>query len=407
MNLEREKYMLKYIGKRAVSGALSLLMLLSCLGCGTRTKPSGSAPEKPVEEETVLTIDEQIDEMLEGMTLGEKAAQLFVVLPEDLVDGVSCVVQAGDATRKGMETYPVGGIIYMEQNLQSEEQVKEMLRNVQQFSRERTGLPLLTCVDEEGGTVARVAGSGNFDVTNVGNMSEIGASGDTERARQAGETIGTYLSELGFNLDFAPDADVWSNPANEIVRYRSFGTDPKRVSEMSMAVLDGLMSKGVTGVIKHFPGHGATEGDTHEGYAYTNKTWGELEICELIPFQTGIEQEVPMIMVGHISLPNVTGDETPASLSHEIVTKRLREQMGYDGVVVTDAMNMGAVAENYEPAEAAVKALQAGVDLILMPEDFRAAYQGVMDAVEDGTLSKKRIDQSLRRILRLKLEMEQ
>ena len=399
--------MLKYIGKRAVSGALSLLMLLSCLGCGTRTKPSGSAPEKPVEEETVLTIDEQIDEMLEGMTLGEKAAQLFVVLPEDLVDGVSCVVQAGDATRKGLETYPVGGIIYMEQNLQSEEQVKEMLRNVQQFSRERTGLPLLTCVDEEGGTVARVAGSGNFDVTNVGNMSEIGASGDTERARQAGETIGTYLSELGFNLDFAPDADVWSNPANEIVRYRSFGTDPKRVSEMSMAVLDGLMSKSVTGVIKHFPGHGATEGDTHEGYAYTNKTWGELEICELIPFQTGIEQEVPMIMVGHISLPNVTGDETPASLSHEIVTKRLREQMGYDGVVVTDAMNMGAVAENYEPAEAAVKALQAGVDLILMPEDFRAAYQGVMDAVEDGTLSKKRIDQSLRRILRLKLEMEQ
>lgn len=399
--------MLKYIGKRAVSGALSLLMLLSCLGCGTRTKPSGSAPEKPAEEETVLTIDEQIDEMLEGMTLGEKAAQLFVVLPEDLVDGVSCVVQAGDATRKGLETYPVGGIIYMEQNLQSEEQVKEMLRNVQQFSRERTGLPLLTCVDEEGGTVARVAGSGNFDVTNVGNMSEIGASGDTERARQAGETIGTYLSELGFNLDFAPDADVWSNPANEIVRYRSFGTDPKRVSEMSMAVLDGLMSKSVTGVIKHFPGHGATEGDTHEGYAYTNKTWGELEICELIPFQTGIEQEVPMIMVGHISLPNVTGDETPASLSHEIVTKRLREQMGYDGVVVTDAMNMGAVAENYEPAEAAVKALQAGVDLILMPEDFRAAYQGVMDAVEDGTLSKKRIDQSLRRILRLKLEMEQ
>lgn len=399
--------MLKLIGKRAVSGALSLLMLMSCLGCGTQTKPSGSAPEKAAEEETELTIDEQIDEMLEGMTLGEKAAQLFVVQPEDLVDGVSCVIQAGDATRKGLETYPVGGIIYMEQNLQSEDQVKEMLRNVQQFSRERIGLPLLTCVDEEGGTVARVAGSGNFDVPDVGNMSEIGASGDTERARQAGETIGTYLSELGFNLDFAPDADVWSNPANEIVRYRSFGTDPKQVSEMSMAALDGLMSKGVTGVIKHFPGHGATEGDTHEGYAYTNKTWGELEICELIPFQTGIEQEVPMIMAGHISLPNVTGDETPASLSHEIVTKRLREQMGYDGVVVTDAMNMGAVAENYEPAEAAVKALQAGVDLILMPEDFRAAYQGVMDAVEDGTLSKKRIDQSLRRILRLKLEIEQ
>lgn len=397
--------MLKYIEKRAVSGALAL-MLLSCMGCGAQTEPSGSAAEKTAGKSAELTTEEQIDEMLEGMTLEEKAAQLFVVQPEDLVDGVSCVIQAGDATRKGLETYPVSGIIYMEQNLQSEDQAKEMLRNVQQFSRECTGLPLLTCVDEEGGTVARVAGSGNFDVPDVGNMSDIGASGDTEQARQAGETIGTYLSELGFNLDFAPDADVWSNPANEIVRYRSFGTDPKRVSEMSMAVLDGLMSQGVTGVLKHFPGHGATEGDTHEGYAYTNKTWEELESCELIPFQTGIEQGAPVIMVGHISLPNVTGDETPASLSHEIVTKHLREQMEYDGVIVTDAMNMGAVAENYEPAEAAVKALQAGVDLILMPEDFRAAYQGVIDAVEDGTLSKKRIDQSLRRILRLKLEME-
>lgn len=397
--------MLKYIGKRAVSGVLAL-MLLSCMGCGAQTELSGSAAEKTAGESAELTTEEQIDEMLEGMTLEEKAAQLFVVQPEDLVDGVSCVIQAGDATRRGLETYPVSGIIYMEQNLQSEDQVKEMLRNVQQFSRECTGLPLLTCVDEEGGTVARVAGSGNFDVPDVGNMSDIGASGDTEQARQAGEIIGTYLSELGFNLDFAPDADVWSNPANEIVRYRSFGTDPKRVSEMSMAVLDGLMSQGVTGVLKHFPGHGATEGDTHEGYAYTNKTWEELESCELIPFQTGIEQGAPVIMVGHISLPNVTGDETPASLSHEIVTKRLREQMEYDGVIVTDAMNMGAVAENYEPAEAAVKALQAGVDLILMPEDFRAAYQGVLDAAEDGTLSKKRIDQSLRRILRLKLEME-
>lgn len=399
--------MLKQIGKRAVSGALALAMLLSCAGCGAKSSSAGSAAETPAEEPVKLTIDEQIEEMLEGMTLEEKTAQLFVVLPEDLVDGVSCVIQAGDATRTGLETYPVGGIIYMEQNLQSEDQVQEMLRNVQRFSQDRIGLPLLTCVDEEGGTVARIAGSGNFDVPDVGNMSDIGASGDTEQARQAGETIGAYLSELGFNLDFAPDADVWSNPDNEIVRYRSFGTDPKLVSEMSMAVLDGLSSQGVCGVLKHFPGHGATEGDTHEGYAYTNKTWEELESCELIPFRTGIEQDVPVIMAAHISLPNVTGDETPASLSYEIVTERLREQMGYDGVVVTDAMNMGAIAENYEPEEAAVQALQAGVDLILMPEDFRAAYQGVLDAVEDGTLSKKRIDQSLRRILRLKLEMAQ
>lgn len=404
--------MIQEIRKKGILAGLLLSLLFSCVGCGAQSvqvDPEGSAAESPETEEQTetRTQGEQIDEIIEGMTLEEKTAQLFVVLPEDLVEQVDCVIQAGDATREGIEAYPVGGVIYMEQNLESAEQVQEMLTKIQQFSQDRIGLPLFTCVDEEGGTVARVAGSGKFDVPNVGNMADIGAAGDVEQAEQVGETVGSYLSELGFNLDFAPDADVWSNPDNEIVKYRSFGTDPQTVSAMSLAVLNGLQKQGVCGVLKHFPGHGATEGDTHEGYAYTSKTLEELEECELIPFRNGIDNDAPMIMAAHISLPNVIGDDTPASLSKEIITDLLRDQMGYDGVVVTDAMNMGAIAQNYSSEEAAVKALEAGVDLILMPEDFHAAYQGVLDAVQDGTLTEKRLDQSLRRILKVKLDMQQ
>lgn len=385
---------------RKKGAVIFLALLLLCAGCGTQTAQTA------LENTRTETAEESIDAIIDDMTLEEKAAQLFIVLPEDLVEGVDCVVQAGDATKTGLDAYPVGGVIYMSQNLESAEQVKEMLADVQTFSQERIGLPLFTCVDEEGGTVARVAGSGKFSVPDVGDMADVGATGDVEQAEQVGETIGAYLAELGFNLDFAPDADVWSNPDNEIVRYRSFGSDPQTVSAMSLAVLDGLQTQGVCGVLKHFPGHGATEGDTHEGYAYTSKTLEELEKCELLPFQNGIDHDAPMIMAAHISLPNVTGDNTPASLSEEIITGLLREKMGYDGVVVTDAMDMGAIVQNYSSEEAAVQALAAGADLILMPEDFQAAYQGVLDAVQDGTLTEERLDESLRRILAVKQTMQ-
>ncbi len=174
---------------------------------------------------------------------------------------------------------------------------------------------------------------------------------------------------------------------------------------MSLALAAGLKEQGIISTFKHFPGHGATAGDTHAGYAYTEKSLEQLQQCELVPFKGAIEQNAGFIMVGHISLPNVTGGDTPASLSPVIIEGVLRGQMGYDGVVVTDAMNMGAIVQQYSSSEAAVKALLAGADIILMPKDFREAYQGVIDAVNNGTLPLERIDQSLRRILTVKLQM--
>ena len=375
-------------------------------GSGTESEndPETGRAEEEGSESREVSLEEEISRCLSGMTLEEKVAQMFVVLPESLT-GTGCVTAAGETTRQAFRNVPVGGFIYMEQNLESEEQVKEMLANVQTFSRERIGLPVFTCVDEEGGTVARISGRGNFQVPVIGDMCDIGSTGDPEQAYAVGVSIGGYLRELGFNVDFAPVADVLSNPENEVVRWRSFGSDPRLVSEMAAAELCGLREQGVLGAYKHFPGHGATAGDTHAGYAYTEKSLEELASCELVPFQRGIEEGVPMILVGHISLPAVTGENTPASLSEQVITGILREQMGYEGIVVTDAMNMGAVADNYTSAEAAVLAVQAGVDIILMPQDFYEAYEGVLEAVRTGILTPERIDASLERILAVKLSM--
>lgn len=346
----------------------------------------------------------KISEMLADMTLEEKAAQMFMITPEALT-GTGQVLEAGDMTREAIDKYPVGGLIYFTQNLQDPEQVRSMTGNVQKFARERTGLPMLLSVDEEGGTITRFGGNFSFDYDSSADMAGIGASGDPQQAYALGEKIGKFLGSLGFNMDNAPDADVLTNLENTVVKDRSFGSDCDTVSEMALAELEGLEDQGVKGLLKHFPGHGATTADTHEGYAYTDATLEEMKLNELVPFADGIEAGVDIIMVGHISCPQVTGNEEPASLSEKMITGVLREEMGFDGVVITDAMNMGAIAENYSPAEASVKAVLAGADMILMPEDFQQAYTGVLNAVKSGKITQERIDASVTRIIGLKLEM--
>lgn len=383
---------------RSLAILLSAALLLGCVGCRTNSADTGSAAQ------TKPTKTEEVQNIVDSMSLEDKVAQLFLVKPEAIVD-IGTATAAGDATKQAINKTPVGGFVYFSDNLQSEQQVQDMLSKVQKYSEDRIGLPAFLSVDEEGGTVARVASTGRFNVTDVGDMAKIGASGDVQQARQAGETIGSYLSELGFNLDFAPDADVLTNPDNTVVKKRSFGSDPQVVSDMSFAVAQGLAQHQVHSVYKHFPGHGATAGDTHQGYAYTDKTLDELKQSELIPFENAIRNNAEFIMAAHISAPRVTGDDTPASLSKTMITDILRGQMGYDGVVVTDAMNMGAVTEQYTSAQAAVKALQAGADLVLMPEDFQEAYQGVLDAVKDGTLTEQRINESVTRIVKVKVHM--
>lgn len=352
-------------------------------------------------------LDNEVQTILDNMTLEDKIAQLFILYPETLVSCVNRVTAAGEMTREAFDRRPVGGLIYMRQNLESREQVQTMLSDFQEISLSRTGLPAFLCVDEEGGKVTSVGGTEALAIPRGEDMADIGARNHPEEAYQKGEFIGGYLSELGFNVDFAPVADVLSNPENTVVKKRSFGADPKLVTAMTAAFAEGLQNKGILGSYKHFPGHGATAGDTHKGYSYTDKTLEELKACELLPFIDGISRDIPMIMVGHISLPKVIGDDTPASLSSYIMTDLLREELGYKGIIVTDALAMKVVIDEYSSDEAAVRALEAGADILLLPEDFELAFQGVLQAVNEGRLSRERLDQSLQRIIRQKLWLKE
>lgn len=360
-------------------------------------------------ENSDMTVDNDLEQrakdILLTLSLEEKVAQLFIILPEQLIGNVNRVTAAGDITREAINKRPVGGIIYLSSNLISPQQTKTMTNNVQEYSMERLNVPMFLCVDEEGGQVTRLAGKEGFNLPIFDNMSVIGSQGITDKAREIGESIGQYLYDLGFNTDFAPVADVLSNPQNQVVQYRSFGDDPEIVKEMTNAVSHGLASQKILSAYKHFPGHGDTTEDTHQGYAYSNKTKEELYQCELIPFINGIENDVPFIMVGHISFPNIVGDNTPASLSKTMVKDLLIDELHYTGIIITDALNMSAISQEYASAQAAVKALKAGVDMLLMPADFNTAYEGVLSAVKSGEISEERINESVYKILKTKMNI--
>ena len=369
------------------------------------TGESGEGREAfaPEQEEAAaedgVELTDKAEEFLSSMTLEQKIYQMFVITPEQLM-GYESVTEMDDTTKERFKQYPVGGVICFAENLCSAEQTRELLADMQSTSYEVEGLPLFLCVDEEGGRVARIGNNPSFAVEKVGPMAKVSS---LEEAYACGNVIGQYLHELGFNVDFAPDADVLTNPENTVIGDRSFGTDAETVTEYATAYSDGLHANDVLSCFKHFPGHGATKDDTHKGYAYSDKTYEELAKAELVPFVAAEEAGADMVMVAHIALPNVTGEDTPCSLSYQMITEILRGDLEYEGLVITDALNMGAIAETYDSGEAALMAVEAGVDLLLMPEDVEEAYAAIYAAVQGGEVTEERIDESVRRILEVKL----
>lgn len=342
---------------------------------------------------------------LSEMTLEEKVAQLFFVTPQELT-GADRVTIAGEVTKEAFAAYPVGGIIYFTENIESGAQFLEMTATMQEISMERLGIPIFLGTDEEGGRVARLYESGIEDIPYIAPMLKIGTKGDPENAYDTGAVLAGYLAEYGINVDFAPVADIFSNPENTVIGDRSFGRDKETVASMVPEIVKGLQDNGVNAVLKHFPGHGDTKEDSHEGFAVSYKTLEELRKFEFEPFKAGIAAGCRFVMVGHISLPEILDEALPASLSKKMVMDELRGELGFSGVIITDAMDMGAIVNYYDPKEAAVLALEAGVDMILMPGDFKAAYTGVLEAVADGRLSVERIDASVKRILAVKQSLE-
>lgn len=233
-------------------------------------------------------------------------------------------------------------------------------------------------------------------------MADLGAAGDRALIRDTMAYLGKNIKELGFNVDFAPVADVRTSISSSDVLDRAFSDDPAMAAELVTAAIEGLHGVGVCSTAKHFPGLGGTSIDTHEDRAVTEKTLEELQSSDFIPFQAAIDAGTEFIMVGHASAVNVDPEGLPSSVSKTMITDILRNQLGYQGIIVTDAMNMGAIANYYSSGEAAIKALSAGADMILMPYNFSSAYETLLDAVENGTITEARIDESLRRILKVK-----
>ena len=343
------------------------------------------------------------EQALDRMTLEQKVAQLFIVTPEQLT-GASQATIAGPMTRDALSRIPVGGLCYFSQNIMSEWQLRDLLSGTRELARAAgAGIAPFLTVDEEGGPlVARVANSGCFDVRTFPNMGDIGATGDAARAAEVGSVIGGYLHDIGFNIDFAPDADVLTNPANPVIGPRSFGGDPDLVAAMVAAEVETMLKTGTLPCIKHFPGHGDTEGDSHTGAVFTQRSRAEIEAVEFKPFIAGIDAGCPLVMVGHIETPNFAADGLPASLSPTMMTDVLRGQLGFEGAIVSDSFSMGAITQNYSPADAAIRFFQAGGDILLMPSDLQAAYDGVLGAVRAGQLSEERVDQSVLRALTAK-----
>ena len=332
------------------------------------TQEAASAESSTEAAESSSQEAASVSERVQQMTLEEKVCQKFIVTPESLTGFNGTVVAAGDMTRTALETYPVGGLIYFSANLETQEQTREMLTNTQNYAQELSGIGVFLAVDEEGGTVARAADS--LGTTAFSDMSVYGADADTEKANEIGSTMGN----------------------------RIFSSDPAVVASMSAGVVTGLQNSGVCATLKHFPGLGAGDGNTHRGSVYIERTLEELEQAEFPAFQGGIAAGADFVMVGH-QITSGSGDNLPGDLSAVVVTQWLKNELGFQGIVITDAQNMGAITANYSPGEAAVQSFAAGVDIVLMPDDLPEAVDAVVKAVENGTLEESSIDESVTKIL--------
>ena len=354
--------------------------------------PSEEPPAAPSPEPTPEPDPAEI--LLADMTLHEKVCQLFVVQPADIT-GVYKVTAAGETTRQALERYPVAGLLYDASNLVTMDQTKTMLTDVQTFAK----IPLILTCDEEGGRVNRLMHT--IGTTYIGPMLNFKDQG-AEKAAENAKTIASDLKSCGFNMDLAPVADVWSNPNNTVIGDRAYSNDFEQAAGLVSAAVEGFHAGGVACTLKHFPGHGDTSADSHYGSVYVYKSLDDLRAAEFLPFRAGIAAGADAVMMGHLILPDIDGQ--PALMSYKIVTEILREELGFDGVVITDSLEMQAMTDHYGSGEIAVKAVQAGVDLLLSPQSLDKAITALTQAVEDGAITQERLDESVLRVLRLKLD---
>ncbi|WP_017570978.1 glycoside hydrolase family 3 protein [Nocardiopsis halotolerans] len=365
---------------------------LALIATACTTEEVGSSPE---DREPQPSADAEpfepvlAPQLLSEMDLDEKIGQLLVLTAQ----GSTAADNAAQ-----IEAHQPGGIIYFDANLDDAEQIAGMSAGVQELAAEQgRGIPMFIGIDEEQGLVSRLPVGTSFP-----DAMAVGATRDTELAELRAATTAEELTALGINLNYAPVADVNTDPNNPVIGIRSFGSQPDLVAEMAVAESGAYSSNGVVPVAKHFPGHGDTDVDSHTGLPVIDMPREEWEAEHLPPFRAAVDAGVDAIMTAHVLMPQLSEGDEPATISPEIIDGILRDELGYDGVVTTDALNMEGVRQRHSDGEIAVRVLEAGVDQLLMPPDPAAAVSAIREAVEQGRLTEERIDESVLRVLTLK-----
>ncbi|MFC6651101.1 MULTISPECIES: beta-N-acetylhexosaminidase [Paenibacillus] len=412
----RQKIKNKYPRRSLLLLAASACLLLAsgCEGNGNSAQGSttGSAPaavsaspaaaQTPAATEAPATpspaasaTPDPISRKLAGMTLEEKIGQMLLV-------GIQGKT-AGAEARKMIAEDKVGGIILYSNNVGN---LKELVQLTNALKQSNAGnpAPLFMSVDQEGGKVSRLPD----DYATFPSNAAVGSGDNAAAAGTMGELLARAVKSSGFNMDFAPVLDINSNPDNPVIGDRSFGSSAELVTRLGIAEMQGLEREGVIPVVKHYPGHGDTSVDSHLELPVINKTEAQLAELEWLPFQAAIREKADAVMVAHILYPKLDPDK-PASLSQVIIGQQLRGQMGYDGVVITDDLTMGAIVKNYSLPAAAVDTVLAGSDILLVAHEYKneqAVRTALLDSVKNGKISESRIDESVYRILALKAKYQ-
>ncbi|MBR6185527.1 MAG: hypothetical protein IKQ41_04635 [Clostridia bacterium] len=378
--------------RRIIICLIALVLALGFFPAAVRAEGSFVVDE----DEDTPDLKHQARAMMQRMTDEQKIYQLFFVTVEDLT-GESRSVALPD--ENVFLKYPVGGVILFGQNIESEEQLRALTQALSSQASKAGLYPLFLGVDEEGGLVSRVANKLGYRLAM--SPEEIGASGNEALAYSAGRQIAAYLAPLGINMTFAPSLDTWID--QEKIGVQTYGSDPKLVSRMASHMASGLRDGGLLPCFGHFPGHGTKDGTLLSNIGIP-RTLDDMRTLEWLPFQDMIDEDAEMILISHGKV-SIMGEDVHTSMSYAMISNILRGQMGFQGVVVTDSLRMNAITSNYKKGQESVAALKAGADLLLLPPDLDKAVAAIRAALSSGELTMARIEESVERILAVKIRM--
>lgn len=356
--------------------------------------PPDPADIVPTEEEL---FEEAVVNYVASLSLEEKVAGIFIITPEELT-GVPTVTRAGDGTKTALEEYPVGGLVYSSKNMTSLEQFKEVVQNTISFAKH----PMFLAVDEELGNSVFPK---SMKASTTMSPEAIGNNGDSSIAKTEAEKVASYMAGHGLNLNFGIVADVLTEPDNAVMKAKCFGTDVALVSEYVAKEIEAYNNYDITTAVKFFPGQGSASADTASGLSVTSRSKEDMEACEFEAFKAAINAGTSMVVISHVSAPNLLGDNTPCSLSKALMTDILRKEWGCeDLIIITDSLSKAAISSYYDSKDACIQAIKAGADMVMCPESFEESYNGVIEAVNKNVISIERINDSLARIYKVKFK---